>query len=269
MSERGLTNQWEPWQRLIDSIVPTTAGSSSPGAIGREPQLRDLDEGAAPRALLAELDAPGLELLVVGLDIIGSEEDRPREALCHYRHASQRTPGAANRPAGPAARRAADHRSRDAVVCTIALARQLPGAFLGPSVVTMLGFGMAFVPLTMAGMAGVPPDRAGIASGVFNTSRQVGGAIGLAALAALATIAATRTKAVLAAGHVTHATVLSAMTAGYTRAFAIGAIVATCAGFIATLAAREAPRSTGWWRHAICAALGQPWRCEQPEPHSS
>ena len=54
--------------------------------------------------------------------------------------------------------------------------------FFGPSVVTMLGFGMAFVPLTMAGMAGVPPDRAGIASGVFNTSRQVGGAIGLAAL---------------------------------------------------------------------------------------
>ena len=138
--------------------------------------------------------------------------------------------------------------------------------FFGPSVVTMLGLGMAFVPLTMAGMAGVSRERAGIASGVFNTSRQLGGAIGLAALA---TIAATRTKAVLAAGHITHATVLSAMTAGYTRAFAIGAIVATCAGVIATFAARGAPRSTGWWRHAICAALGQPWRCEQPEPQSS
>jgi EmrB/QacA subfamily drug resistance transporter len=133
---------------------------------------------------------------------------------------------------------------------------------VGPSVVTMLGFGMAFVPLTMSAMSGVSPDLAGIASGVFNTSRQVGGAIGLAVLA---TIAVDRTKTVLAGGHATHAALLGAMSQGYTRAFLVGAIVAACAAPIAALAAPARIRSSRWWHHAICAAAGQPWRCEQPE----
>ncbi len=137
---------------------------------------------------------------------------------------------------------------------------------LGPSVVTMLGFGMAFVPLTMSAVAGVPPDQAGIASGVFQTSRQVGGAIGLAALA---TIAATRTKATLAAGPVTHDAVRSALTAGYTRAFVVAAIVAASAAVIGRLAAPPASRASRWWRHAICAVLGQPWHCEQRELDAS
>ena len=72
---------------------------------------------------------------------------------------------------------------------------------LGPSAVTMLGFGMAFVPLTMSAWRACP-SRPGIASGIFKTSRQAGGALGLAVLA---TIAATRTKAVLVTGHGTHA----------------------------------------------------------------
>jgi hypothetical protein len=131
---------------------------------------------------------------------------------------------------------------------------------LGPSVVTMLGFGMAFVPLTMSAVAGVPPDQAGIASGVLQTSRQVGPAIGLAALA---TIAATRTKATLATGPVTHDVVRSALTAGYTRAFVFAAIVAASAAVIGLIAAPPPPRDSRWWRHAICAVLGQSWQCEQ------
>jgi EmrB/QacA subfamily drug resistance transporter len=130
---------------------------------------------------------------------------------------------------------------------------------LGPSVVTMLGFGMAFVPLTMSAMAGIPPEQAGIASGVFQTSRQVGGAVGLAALA---TIAATRTKAVLAAGHGTHLAIAAALTSGYTRAFATGAIVAACASVVGALAAPRSHKAHSWGRHAICAALGQPWHSE-------
>jgi predicted MFS family arabinose efflux permease len=130
---------------------------------------------------------------------------------------------------------------------------------LGPSVVTMLGFGMAFVPLTMSAMAGVPPEETGIASGVFQTSRQVGGAVGLAALA---TIAATRTKAVLVAGHGTHLAIAGALTSGYARAFAIGAMVAACASVVGALAAPMSHRARRWGRDAICAALGQPWQTD-------
>jgi len=58
---------------------------------------------------------------------------------------------------------------------------------LVPSVVTALGMGLAFVPVTIAAVAGVPPERAGLASGLVNTSRQMGGALGLATLTSVAT----------------------------------------------------------------------------------
>jgi EmrB/QacA subfamily drug resistance transporter len=48
------------------------------------------------------------------------------------------------------------------------------------------GLGLAFVPVTIAGLAGVQRADAGIASGLINTSRQIGGAIGLAAVSAIA-----------------------------------------------------------------------------------
>ena len=49
-----------------------------------------------------------------------------------------------------------------------------------------LGLGFSFVPLTIASLAGVERADAGIASGLVNTSRQIGGAIGLAAVSAIA-----------------------------------------------------------------------------------
>ena len=49
-----------------------------------------------------------------------------------------------------------------------------------------LGMGMTFVPLTLVATSGVEPADAGLASGVFNTSQQVGGALGLAILATFA-----------------------------------------------------------------------------------
>ena len=57
---------------------------------------------------------------------------------------------------------------------------------LGPSVVCAVGAGMVFVPITIAAVAGVKEHESGLASGLINTSQQIGGAIGLAILATLA-----------------------------------------------------------------------------------
>jgi EmrB/QacA subfamily drug resistance transporter len=56
-----------------------------------------------------------------------------------------------------------------------------PGFVLGGA-----GLGLTFVPVTIAGLAGVQRADAGIASGLINTSRQIGGAVGLAAVSAIA-----------------------------------------------------------------------------------
>lgn len=56
------------------------------------------------------------------------------------------------------------------------------GALLGPMLLTSVGLGLCFVPVTSAATAEVAPQEAGMAAGVLNASRQIGGAIGLAAL---------------------------------------------------------------------------------------
>jgi len=53
------------------------------------------------------------------------------------------------------------------------------------------GMGLSFVPVTIAGLAGVERADAGVASGLINTSRQIGGAIGLAAVSAIAAASTT------------------------------------------------------------------------------
>jgi EmrB/QacA subfamily drug resistance transporter len=58
----------------------------------------------------------------------------------------------------------------------------LPGIML-----TSIGMGLVFVPITLIATSGVPIDDAGLASGLFNTSQQIGGALGLALLSTLAT----------------------------------------------------------------------------------
>jgi EmrB/QacA subfamily drug resistance transporter len=57
---------------------------------------------------------------------------------------------------------------------------------LGPFVLNGIGFALCFIPMTIAGLEGVMPADAGVASGLLNTSRQVGGAVGLAVVNAIA-----------------------------------------------------------------------------------
>jgi len=104
------------------------------------------------------------------------------------------------------------------------------GSYLGdvlvPGVITTTGIGLAFVPTTITAMAGVERSDAGLASGLINTSRQVGGSLGLAVLATLAT---QHSQDVAHGGALTAA----ALTAGYHRAFLVGACFAFTGALIA------------------------------------
>jgi EmrB/QacA subfamily drug resistance transporter len=100
---------------------------------------------------------------------------------------------------------------------------------LFPSILVGIGLGFSFVPVTVAAVAGTRPDEAGLASGLINTSQQVGGALGLAILAALAN---SRTADVLAGGQSSHAV---ALTEGFQRAFLVGAGFALVAAVLSAL----------------------------------
>ena len=90
--------------------------------------------------------------------------------------------------------------------------------------------GLAVTPIAVAGTAGVARAEAGLASGLLNTSRTVGAAIGLAALA---TVAANRTTRALAGTATTAGHTAAALTDGYALAFSVAAallVVDRCRG---------------------------------------
>ncbi len=60
------------------------------------------------------------------------------------------------------------------------------GSILGPSLVASVGIGLCFVPLGTAATSGVAPEETGMASGLLNSSRQLGGSLGLAVLVTVA-----------------------------------------------------------------------------------
>jgi EmrB/QacA subfamily drug resistance transporter len=105
------------------------------------------------------------------------------------------------------------------------------GAFLtdilGPSLLAAAGLGFAFVTTTIAAVSGVEEKESGLASGLINTSQQIGGALGLAVLS---TIATSRTSDVLAGG----SGLKDALTEGFQVAFLGGAAIAAL-GFVLTL----------------------------------
>ena len=91
---------------------------------------------------------------------------------------------------------------------------------LPASLLAAAGLGFAFVPMTIAAVSGVSGREAGLASGLINTSQQVGGALGLAVLA---TIANSRTEDVMAQAGGDPQALPTALTEGFQNAFAVGA----------------------------------------------
>jgi EmrB/QacA subfamily drug resistance transporter len=98
---------------------------------------------------------------------------------------------------------------------------------LGPSMISGAGLGLTFVPVTIAAMSGTTPREAGLASGLINTSQQIGGALGVAILVS---ISSSRIGDFGAAAHTR-----AALTAGYSRAFLIGAGFAVLAALLSAV----------------------------------
>jgi EmrB/QacA subfamily drug resistance transporter len=102
------------------------------------------------------------------------------------------------------------------------LADLLPGFLL-----IGVGIGFSFVPISIAALAGVQPAEAGLASGLINTSQQIGGALGIAALS---TIATSQTENALGTG----TAMPVALVDGFTAAFLAGVAIAGL-GIVAAL----------------------------------
>jgi EmrB/QacA subfamily drug resistance transporter len=133
------------------------------------------------------------------------------------------------------------------------------GSYLGdvlfPSLVVAVGLGLAFVPVTIAAVAGTRPDEAGLASGFINTSQQVGGALGLAILVSIAT---SRTASVVSDGVRDQAVALSE---GFQAAFLVGAGFALVGAILAavTISTRDCRKQIESGRVEVPApCAGQP-----------
>ncbi|HVE68364.1 MAG TPA: MFS transporter [Solirubrobacteraceae bacterium] len=94
------------------------------------------------------------------------------------------------------------------------------GDVLGPSLLAAIGLGLSFVSVTIGAVAGVTEHDSGLASGLINTTQQIGGALGLAILA---TVANSRTDDVMSATGGNPAGLANALTEGFQSAFAVGA----------------------------------------------
>ncbi|MDQ0964415.1 EmrB/QacA subfamily drug resistance transporter [Streptomyces sp. B4I13] len=110
-------------------------------------------------------------------------------------------------------------------------------ADLLPAMLLAAGFGLALPALTALAMSGADEEDAGLASGLFNTTQQIGMALGVAVLS---TLAASRTRSLTAGGRTT----AEALTGGYRLAFAVGAGLLVAAFALAyTMLRRSGPQA--------------------------
>ncbi|GAA2772008.1 hypothetical protein GCM10010521_57500 [Streptomyces rameus] len=105
---------------------------------------------------------------------------------------------------------------------------------LPASLVAALGMSLAYIPAMLAAMSGAPQEQAGLASGIVNTTYQVGSALGLAALTAVATSQG--------AGQLGN---LPALTDGFSAAFVWAAAIAAVGGLITLLVMRGEKTANG------------------------
>ncbi len=110
-----------------------------------------------------------------------------------------------------------------------------PGQLLAGLIPLALGMGLTFVPITLLATANVHGDDAGLASGLYNTSQQVGGALGLAVLS---TLAASRTSSLLS--HSAASGQHAALLGGFHLAFGVAAgLLALAAGLLMAMLRRH------------------------------
>jgi EmrB/QacA subfamily drug resistance transporter len=107
---------------------------------------------------------------------------------------------------------------------------------LGPMLLAAVGLGFAFVPVTIAAVSGVSDDDSGLASGLINTAQQIGGALGLAILAAIAN---SRTSDLMAGAGGDPAAVPGALTEGFQAAFMAGTAFAVIGIIMALILIRS------------------------------
>jgi EmrB/QacA subfamily drug resistance transporter len=98
---------------------------------------------------------------------------------------------------------------------------------LGPSILAGCGLGLTFVPVTIAAVTGTSGPQAGIASGLINTSQQIGGALGVAILVSVSTSRIADFGRAAGTHH--------ALVAGYSRAFLIGCGFAVLAALLSAV----------------------------------
>jgi MFS family permease len=106
---------------------------------------------------------------------------------------------------------------------------------IAPTVIVGLGGGLVIVPTSIAAMSGVAADRHGVAAALLNVSRQLGGALGLAVISA---IAAGTTARFAAAGNGSAA----ALTAGFHAGFVVSAVLTAVSVVTAAALLREEGR---------------------------
>ncbi|HVX57969.1 MAG TPA: MFS transporter [Candidatus Saccharimonadales bacterium] len=128
---------------------------------------------------------------------------------------------------------------------------------VAPGMILMgLGMGATFVSVTIAATSGVPHHESGLASGLLNTSQQVGGALGLAVLTGIATSSTTRfLKNLNLLEPPTHQEVLKATVHGFHDGYLIASCFGIAAALIATFVIRQ-QRAKSDPSHAEVAGMG-------------
>ena len=131
---------------------------------------------------------------------------------------------------------------------------------LAPGLLVSIGIGLAVVPSTVAATAGARPGEAGLASGLVNTSRQMGGALGLAILASLA---AQYTSHLITADYQAP---LLALTNGFRLAYLLGALFSALAAAVAFRYIAKVPQPAAAGAQAPAPQAPHPPHAPHPQP---